>query len=234
MALIGTAGWSVDRSLPDFSQQGTSLEHYASLFTAVEINTSFYRRHRAATWQRWHDAVPDKFKFSVKLPKIITHERLLLDSEDELKTFLDDVAPLGAKLRAILVQLPPKLVFDADAAGRFLATMRSLTTIPVFVEPRHNSWANASELLAEFDIGRVHADPQSAELRPMPQLGALSYFRLHGSPKIYYSAYLDAQIESYAELLRGSAPSSWCIFDNTASGAAIKDAVRLLEKLGTS
>ncbi|WP_245895163.1 DUF72 domain-containing protein [Devosia submarina] len=186
--LVGTAGWSVDRSLERFDGEGTALERYASVFRAVEINSSFYRRHRPSTWQRWHDAVPDQFRFSVKLPKTITHERQLTDSAGELDLFFGDI------------------------------------------EPRHISWAHeeAFRLLEQFSIGRVYADPQKPELQFAPTPGRPCYLRLHGSPKIYYSPYSDESLAQYARLLAAH-PGSWCIFDNTASGAAIRDALKLLD-----
>jgi uncharacterized protein YecE (DUF72 family) len=228
--LVGTAGWSVDRSLERFAGEGTALERYASVFRAVEINSSFYRRHRPSTWQRWHDAVPDQFRFSVKLPKTITHERQLTNSAGELDLFFGDIKPLAAKLGAILVQLPPKLQFDAATAETFLAAIRARTRSPIFIEPRHISWAHeqACRLLEQFSIGRVYADPQKPELQFAPTPEKPCYLRLHGSPKIYYSPYSDESLAQYARLLAGH-PGSWCIFDNTASGAAIRDALKLLD-----
>lgn len=104
---IGTAGWSVPRSAEQFPANGSSLERYAAVFPAVEINSSFYRRHRLATWQRWHDAVPQAFRFSVKLPQTITHEPALAGAEAALALFFEDVAPLGAKLGAVLISYRP-------------------------------------------------------------------------------------------------------------------------------
>ena len=231
--LIGTAGWSVDRKETRFSQSGTALERYASVFSAVEVNSSFYRRHRPSTWQRWNEAVPATFRFSVKLPKIITHELALLGTELQLDAFISDVAPLGEKLGAVLIQLPPKLSFEPAVAVGFMQAWRDRTDIPTFFEPRHISWASAAaeELLMQFTVKRVFADPQSAELQsvvgPEPQ-----YLRLHGSPKVYYSEYTDAQLANYAGIVRRSTGKTWCIFDNTASGAALRDALKLVDLLG--
>jgi uncharacterized protein YecE (DUF72 family) len=197
----------------------------------VEVNSSFYRRHRPATWQRWHDAVPDHFRFSLKLSKTITHERALIGAEAELDWFFEDVAPLKAKLGAVLIQLPPKLAFDAPSARSFLAGLRQKSAVPVFIEPRHVSWAEpeASTTLADFDVGRVLADPQLPELQSVA--AGSRYLRLHGAPKIYYSAYTSEALTEYARVLSSTAQPAWCIFDNTASGAALRDAVRLRQML---
>lgn len=233
---IGTAGWSVDRNLSAFPQEGSALERYASVFSAVEVNTSFYRRHRRDTWQRWHDTVPTSFRFSVKLARTVTHERALAGSDVELDTFFDDVAPLGSKLGAVLVQLPPSLGFDPDIAGRFLSALRQRSAAPIFIEPRHASWATdaVSTLLAEHGVGRVLADPQAEALRAAAMVEGSRYLRLHGSPRIYYSDYSEEALRAYAGLLTAADGPGWCIFDNTASGAALRDALRFRGMIGAS
>ena len=232
-SFIGTAGWSVERGIPGVSEQGTALERYASRFRAVEVNSSFHRRHRPSTWQRWHDSVPADFRFSVKLPKIITHERQLTDVHDELELFFADIQPLAGKLAALLVQLPPKLAFAPDAATSFLAALQARSTVPVFIEPRHPSWAEAaaSAILQSLGVKRVYADPQEASLRAAALADGAAYLRLHGSPEVYYSAYSPESLTDFAALVNASSGPTWCIFDNTASGAALRDAIKLLDLL---
>jgi uncharacterized protein YecE (DUF72 family) len=233
---IGTAGWSVPKTSAAFPAQGSMLERYAAVFSAVEINSSFYRRHRPDTWQRWHDSVPEHFAFSVKMPRTITHDAALAAPQADLDTFISDLVPLGRKLGAVLIQLPPKLHFELPVADAFVAALRERAAVPAFIEPRHESWATAeaSDLLDRYAISRVLADPQLASLRREASV-APQYLRLHGSPRIYYSAYADSDLDDYANLLRGAQTPAWCIFDNTASGAAIDDALRLqaiLEQTG--
>jgi uncharacterized protein YecE (DUF72 family) len=226
---IGTAGWSLDRGISEFAGEGAALERYAAVFGATEINSSFHRRHRPSTWQRWHDSVPPNFAFSVKLPKTITHQNQLIDPETELDQFFNDIKPLGQKLAAILVQLPPKLAFDPALAETFFTALRARCPVPVFLEPRHPSWAStaASDLLQASEVARVYADPQEPGLRAAALTDGAAYLRLHGSPKIYYSEYRTDAIELYAAQLRVARQPAWCIFDNTASGAALRDALKL-------
>lgn len=230
--LIGTAGWSVERGLSGFAQEGSALERYASVFSAVEVNSSFYRRHQRSTWQRWHDAVPEGFRFSVKLLRTATHELGLVGADEAIARFFEDVAPLRDKLGAVLVQLPPKLEFNAGVAGAFFAALRRHSDVLVYLEPRHVSWVDGDALLAEFDVGRVLADPQKEELQAAALTAGARYVRLHGSPKIYYSAYSEETLSHYAELMAAAPEPVWCIFDNTASGAALRDAVQLREMIG--
>ena len=78
---IGTAGWAIPRIHADlFPGNGTGLERYSGRLNAAEINSSFYRPHRPATYARWADAVPEAFRFSVKIPRSISHEKRLIDN----------------------------------------------------------------------------------------------------------------------------------------------------------
>ena len=223
--MIGTAAWSISgKSKSHFPSEGSSLERYAAVFRAVEINSCFYRRHKPETWARWADSVPDDFRFSVKLAKAITHENRLKDAEALISEFASDVGHLRDKLGPILIQLPPNLPFDVPVAKGFFRMLRQAFSGPVVIEPRHLSWneEDAGGLLEEFAIDRVHADPA-----PIPNVDSrrILYLRLHGSPRIYYSEYEGDALASYAAMLRSHPTPAWCIFDNTASGAAILNAL---------
>src|SRR4028118_538539 len=102
-SVIGTAGWSIARSeAAHFPAEGSALERYAAVFGGAEINSSFHRRHRAATWQRWAESVPEGFRFAAKVPKAITHIRKLAGCADEVAQFIEEVRPLGPKLAVLL------------------------------------------------------------------------------------------------------------------------------------
>jgi uncharacterized protein YecE (DUF72 family) len=236
---LGTAGWSVPRQNADsFPSEGTSLERYAARFPVVEINSSFHRPHRISTWARWRDSAPANFRFSVKVPKLITHQRKLVDCEDSIAEFIEQAKTLGDKLAALLVQLPPKLEFDPKVALAFFHSMRRRSDAAIVCEPRHPSWFTdeAGDLLAGAKVARVAADPAICEAASRPGgWRGLSYWRLHGSPVIYRSSYAD-RIDRYASLLSDDAAERdvWCIFDNTASSAGAGDALALAEALTRS
>ncbi len=235
---IGCAGWTIPRQHAAlFPGPGSHLERYARRFAAVEINSSFYRPHQRPTYARWAAAVPEGFAFAVKAPREITHRLRLEAVEAALETFLAQVAGLGHKLGPLLFQLPPGLRFDEARAGAFLAALRARFAGAVVCEPRHPSWfaADADALLAHYHIGRVAADPAIVAAAADPGgWEDLCYFRLHGSPRLYYSQYGAARIAELADRLmaigRPDAPL-WCIFNNTAAGAAIADALALAERL---
>lgn len=236
LARIGTAGWSIPSSTADyFPATGTHLERYATRMPAVEINSSFHRPHVRATYARWASVTPEEFEFAVKVPKEISHVRKLLDAETSLDAFIEQVGGLGSKLAVILLQLPPKLEFDASIAKGFLIGLRDRLPdhLGIACEPRHPSWfgGDAEKLLVDHRVARVAADPVRCPggKRPGGWPG-LRYWRLHGSPRVYYSAYDGARLKDLAEEITAEAPfgaASWCIFDNTASGAATSNAVEL-------
>ena len=236
--VIGTAGWSLSRTDQEsFPPDGTHLERYAAAFDGAEINASFHRPLRRELYEKWASAVPGSFSFSVKVPRTITHDARLEDVHRPLAAFLDQAAGLGAKHGCVLVQLPPSLAYDAQVAGDFLATMRALHRGPVVLEPRHPTWFGheAARLLANHGVARVAADPARVPEAAVPGADArVVYYRLHGSPRIYWSAYAPAYLDRLAaELVDASrtAEQVWCIFDNTASGAAIPDAMALVDRV---
>jgi uncharacterized protein YecE (DUF72 family) len=222
---VGTAGWALraeHKAL--FGAGGSHLARYATRFNAVEINSSFYRPHRRSTYERWAAAVPDEFRFAVKVPRTLTHTARLKDVS-LLEAFLQEATGLGGKLGPLLVQLPPSLVFEEGVAGKFFAALRERYAGSVACEPRHASWfgVTAESLLQEFRIARVAADPAPAAGAGRPGgWDGFAYIRWHGSPKIYYSDYSIAQL---AELATQLDPGDWCIFDNTALGAATPNAL---------
>ena len=235
---IGTAGWSIPKQqAAEFSGEGTHLERYARRFSCVEINSSFYRPHMPATYARWSASVPPGFRFAVKLPREISHLRRLVAVTEPLDRFLAEIAALGDRLGPLLVQLPPSFRYEEALVGAFLQTLRARFDGNVVCEPRHSSWFTASvdEVLARFRVARVMADPAPAPGAGVPGgWPGISYQRLHGSPKMYYSGYSTEFLDLTARAMQDTAAhpeESWCIFDNTAEGKAAEDALSLLARL---
>jgi uncharacterized protein YecE (DUF72 family) len=160
---------------------------YGAVLNAVEINTSFYRPHRTATYERWDASVPKDFRFAVKIPKAITHEHRLKDTDTLLDRFLSEAGGLGPKLGPLLIQLPPSLSFQQGVADRFLSELRSRVEGSIVCEPRHASWftPEVEALLDRLRIARVATDPAPVPGADEPGgWRGLSYYRLHGSPRI--------------------------------------------------
>lgn len=239
---IGTAGWNVPAALKSFFPvNGSHLERYAQVLTAVEINSSFYRNHKPQVYARWAASVPDHFRFSVKLSRTFTHEKRLQETGKALHETIYGISALGEKWGVLLVQLPPSLEFDKLTAKKFLHELRGIYSGPLAWEPRHRSWTSeqALHLLASYDVHKVKADPEPCPMPPArsPNETACVYYRLHGTPEIYRSRYSEDQLQNRAHdinMILREGKDVWCIFDNTTFGYATENALELRNFIGPS
>jgi uncharacterized protein YecE (DUF72 family) len=226
----------------------------------TEINSSFARSHSTKTYAKWAASTPRGFRFAVKMNQAITHEARLKRARKPLEQFLTEVAGLGSKLGPLLIQLPPSLEFDSRVARTFFGLLRQLHAGAVVCEPRHASWftPRANDLLIEHHIGRVAADPVSLDVASEPggwlgpgrsrrskstavnagrnsntEIESAVYYRLHGTPRKYWSVYTPEEIERWARglLARPRGSQTWCIFDNTAGGGAIGNALQMVNRI---
>jgi uncharacterized protein YecE (DUF72 family) len=229
---IGCAGWTIPAGNRDaFSGEGSVLERYAAVFDLVEINSSFYRSHQPRTYARWAASVPPVFRFTAKLPKTITHEHGLHGVAGLLDRFIDEVSELGQRLGGLLVQLPPSLALQTKTVERFFALLRRRYAGRIACEPRHASWfqPGTAMMWRDYRVARVGVDP--APMRDAEVVGGSAvqwrYWRWHGSPRVYYSAYGEDRLRAMqAQVAQHGAARAWCIFDNTAHGHATTDALR--------
>ena len=232
---VGSAGWNIPRAHRErFAPDGSQLQRYALRLNAAEINSSFYRPHAAATYERWAAAVPAHFRFAVKVPKAITHDASLLRARQPLTRFLGEIAGLGPKLGPLLVQLPPSFAFEPRRIARFFELLRALHTGPVVCEPRHATWTSPAVVAAlhAFRIARVAADPpRAAGLETPGGWPGMVYYRWHGSPRPYFSPYTSGALDTLATAMRAQNADTWCIFDNTGSGSAAGNAIDLMTRL---
>ncbi|NHN85072.1 DUF72 domain-containing protein [Acetobacter musti] len=229
---VGTAGWSIATPLAaSFPDEGTHLVRYGRRLPCAEIDSSFWRPHRRTTYERWAASVPPDFRFSVKMPRVVTHQKRLTETGDDVSRFLDESAGLGDRLGVLLVQLPPGGRFSPEIAASFFDDLRRRFDGMIACEPRHKGWftPEAEQLLTDRRIARVAADPA-----PAPGAGepggwrGLTYRRLHGSPEMYISDYSPERLAAFATQLREDpADEIWCILDNTARGCALPNALTL-------
>jgi len=189
-----------------------------------------------ATYTKWRNSTPPGFRFAIKIPRTITHELKLENAGEPFAAFLAQTEGLAEKRGPLLVQLPPSLSFDAAVVTPFLDVVRELYEGPVVCEPRHATWFSplVASLLEDYGISRVAADPPPVPVAAVPAGSSrVAYFRLHGSPRAYWSRYDEHFITTLAATLRNLPTGSevWCVFDNTASGAAIENAWELRERV---
>jgi uncharacterized protein YecE (DUF72 family) len=229
--LLGTAGWNVPAACrAQVGGEGSHLMRYARAMSAVEINTSFYKPHRRQTYEKWSQATPAAFRFSVKVPQTITHEDDFRSGD--VARFVDETSGLGNKLAVYLVQFPPSKGFNEQSADALFSQLQDRTSVTLVCEPRHASWftKKVDQWFAERKISRVAADPARNDSGDVPGgWPGLRYYRLHGSPRIYYSSYDERFLHDLEQRLTALRPAvdTWCIFDNTAAGAAFGNVLEL-------
>lgn len=233
MIFVATAGWSIPRSSAEhFPGEGTHLQRYAQIMRGVEVNSSFYRLHKIKTYAAWAAQTPRHFRFAVKIPRTITHDARLRSTRPLLDEFLESIAGLGHRLGPLIVQLPPSLAFEPSVVRRFFGILRERYEGFVVCEPRHASWfaSSANALLERYHVGRVAADPAVVPDATAPGgWSGIAYYRLHGSPRKYWSVYEQEQVRVWGQELKAlpRATSVWCVFDNTASGGAALNALQM-------
>jgi uncharacterized protein YecE (DUF72 family) len=158
---LGTSSWSFDdwrgTVYPAEAKSTDYLAHYARLFTAVEVDMTFYRIPTAAMVQAWYQKTPADFRFAAKVPRVITHEKILRDCQTELRHFTDVMGLLGSKLGPLLLQFPyfSKREFSTPQAflDRLAPLLDQLPEGYRFAVEVRNRWWITSHFL---DLLRAH------------------------------------------------------------------------------
>ena len=143
---LGCCGWAYDDWVGPFYPPGTPLgeflERYGRVFRTVEVDASFYRAPSPAQIDRWVERTPGGFRFSLKVPRTVTHDPPSGSGTDLLEEFVRSVAPVrdAGKLGAVVLQFPPSFRRPRDA-DRFDALLGAVDrSVPLAVELRHGSW----------------------------------------------------------------------------------------------
>lgn len=236
---IGTSGWNYDEWKDGFYagvKRDDRLVHYAGRFDAVEANATFYRLQKPATLKHWRDATPDGFRFAIKGNRYLTHNKKLKDPLDSIEIERENARPLAPKLSVVLWQLPGNLDKNIARLREFCEALGSWSDVRHAVEPRHTSWfdAETAECLAAHGVAACQSD---AADWPMwdAVTGDLVYVRLHGHTRTYASRYSTASLKRWASLIkrwRSERRTVHVYFDNTAEGAAPRDASKLRSLVG--
>lgn len=218
---------------PDKLPQRLWFEHYASVFDTLELNVTFYRFPQLKSLQKWYDTSPAHFSFSLKVPRLITHYKQMKDCEGLLDDFYSTVEEgLKEKLGCVLFQFPPKFIYTEERLQLIIKNMRP--GIRNVVELRDKSWWGKKifNILKEHNIifsGISH--PTLPDHQEPLFNNEVAYYRFHGIPKLFYSAYSDADLKAVADeiLKKKELKEVFVYFNNTATPAAIKNALWLRE-----
>lgn len=199
---------------------------YCRHFNSLELNTTFYAFPTLEKMKKWHDDCPEGFRMSVKAPRYITHVKSFRDCADKVREFYDVCQEgLGNKLGKLLFQLPPSYIYSEERLDRILASLE-----PGFgsvVEFRHNSWWNQLVFEKLSGHGIIFCSTSYPQLpRDIITMSGTVYLRLHGVPKIFYSAYTLEEQSAILNELKAMVElkEAFVYFNNTASQAGIIDA----------
>lgn len=198
-AWVGTSGFSYPEWRPSFYPEGLPkeefLSYYASRFSSVEIDSTFYRMPNAKTIDGWKAATGEGFRFAVKASQKITHRERLQVPSEALAYLADTVSRLGDRLGALLFQLPPYFRLDLERLQRFLAALPA--GLPCALEFRHASWFTEEvyDLLRRSGAGLCVHDADD-HTTPVLVTGRLAYVRLRRS------AYSPEDLGSWKERAR--------------------------------
>ena len=234
-ARIGISGWTYPpwRGVfyPDGLPHRRELEFASRQVGSIEINGTFYALQRPESFRAWAEATPDRFVFSVKGGRFITHLKKLRDVDTALANFFaSGVLALGPKLGPLLWQLPPNFGYDAERIEAFLSLLPRTTTTaaelaarhdervddrawvttdadrPVrhAIEVRHASYETPSflALLRAQGVAAVTADTAGKWPMIEEQTAGFSYVRLHGAEELYTSGYSDEGLDAWAAKVR--------------------------------
>jgi len=230
---IGTSGWHYDhwrhRFYPEALAKAKWLEFYATHFTTVELNNSFYRLPSEAAFAVWRDSSPANFAFAVKVSRFITHIKRLKNTQEAVETFMSRARILGGKLGPLLYQLPPNMHRDDDWLESFLSTLPQ--GMKHVVEFRHQSWLDDEvfEILHKYNIGLCVFDMPSLSC-PLVVTADFAYIRFHGSTDLYSSCYSDEELAGWAKRLANLATNleaMYIYFNNDAEAFAVRNAITL-------
>ncbi len=215
------------------------LTYYASLFSSVEINATFYKLPKIATVEKWEKSVPNDFRFTFKVPKGVTHAKQLQFGTEDLEVFAETVDRVGDKRGCLLVQLPPKVSREKEEelAGLLECLTDNAKGWRIAVEFRHPSWYDRAvyRLLQGYGIGLVEHDiPKSAT--PKIEIGnSFFYLRFHGPEGTYRGSYEDDILYGHANRIASwlkDGKEVYAYFNNTM-GAALGNLQTLNKMVST-
>lgn len=214
---------------PEKMPQRLWFEYYSSRFPTLELNVTFYRFPQVSFLENWYAKSPEHFLFSVKAPRLITHYKQFKESQSLLDDFYITVRKgLKDKLGPVLFQLPPQYQFTEERLQLLIESMDP--SFDNVIEFRHVSWwtKQVQSALGDKKISFCGISHPSLPDEAIVNTG-LVYYRFHGIPKLYYSAYSSAELKRAADAIRKNkmAKSIFIYFNNTATGAAIENATVL-------
>ena len=200
--------------------------YYCQHFNTLELNVTFYRFPELKLLQNWYAKAPDDFIFSAKVPQLITHQKKFVDTGDVLKEFYEVLSKgLAEKLGGVLFQLPPKFTYSEENLNLIVQQVdASFTNV---IEFRHISWwrKEVMEALSRHHITFCGVSYPGL-INDVVLNTPVCYYRFHGVPKLYYSAYEETFLQEVVTTIKKEpkVEKAFLYFNNTAAAAALGNA----------
>ena len=231
---IGCSGWNYQdwrgRVYPKGLPARRWLEHYATLFDTVEVNSTFYRLARPTAVEQWLRQTPDDFVFAVKASQYMTHMKRLRDLGPSMQRFYDGIRPLAdsPKLGPVLWQLPER---DRVDVPRLAAALDALPPGRHCFEFRHPSWFSDEvlELLRFHHVALVIAHHPERPWQPHELTADWTFLRFHYGERGRRGNYSETELREWAVRVRGLAERAevFAYFNNDWEGFAVRNGLRL-------
>ena len=231
---VGTSGWTYAHWKGSFYPADLPnkrwFDYYASHFSSVEVNATFYRTFKDETYLKWRECSPTGFGYVLKAPKQITHRKYLLDVEADIKDFYQSCGLLQEKFEMILLQVAPNMHYDLPRLQKALHAFPDPSRVAV--EFRRSEWLNQSILDLLREVGATLCNVDSPQHRLSDLLTSQrAYLRLHGRNHWYAYNYSDEELGEIAKLskevaMRG-AKKVYIFFNNDFHGYAPINAMTL-------
>jgi uncharacterized protein YecE (DUF72 family) len=235
---IGCSGWNYAHWREVVYPKGLPprrwLEHYATLFDTVEVNTTFYRLPTQTAVAGWVEQSPHDFLFSVKGSRYLTHMKRLTDLGRGLERFYERIEPLvrSPKMGPVLWQLPGNFHRDDE---RLAAALAQLPPGRHCFEFRHASWfvPEIYELLRAHTAALVIGDHPQRPFQTHELTADWTFIRFHYGSRGRRGNYSESELEAWTRRI-----SAWraevevfAYFNNDWEGFAVKNALSLRERL---
>ncbi|MBS3768195.1 MAG: DUF72 domain-containing protein [Candidatus Cloacimonetes bacterium] len=233
---VGTSGWNYKhwkkRFYPQDIKQKEWLDFYSKKFSTVEVNYSFYNWPKVKTLKKWRNQTPGEFKFTLKVPRFITHYKKLKNIDQDVQKLYRLTSNLEQKLGCHLFQLPPSFHKEEETVERLKHLLKIMDARKNnAIEFRHKSWweDETFDLLDEYGIGFCTVIGLG-----MPDnvvvTGNIVYFRFHGEH--YDTLYSESEINEFAKTLKNiKGKNCYAYFNNDANAYAPRNALQLKDKL---
>lgn len=232
---VGCSGWFYWRwrgvFYPDTPRADEWFKHYVANFRTVELNAPFYSWPKIASAKGWRRNAPEGFRYSLKVNRLITHEKRMRHTRMLVEEFYRFAEILGPMMGCFLFQFPPSYRYTAsrlDSISRQLDPQYCNT-----VEFRHQSWWRESVYRRFVERGISFCTVSAPRLPDeLIKTSDVIYARLHGRSRWYRHDYSDEELNDWAtKIVNSGAREAWIYFDNDNEAYAPKNAHQLIAKL---